>query len=37
MCIPEITFHIKPNAMTVRLKKKNYLCKKGRIKMYEIW
>ena len=33
----EITFHIKPNTMTERLKRKNNLCKKGRMKMYEIW
>ena len=33
----EITFHIKPNAMTERLKRKNNLCKKRRMKMYEIW
>ena len=33
----EITFHVKPNAMTERLKRKNSLCKKGRMKMYEIW
>ena len=33
----EITFHIKPNTMTERLKRKNNLYKKGRMKMYEIW